>query len=85
MAFAKFQQNRFRIDREIAKNHAILVNLTSSINKGLFLIPLALLTLMLPIFLNYISFIWSWNSSRNFQLQMTKNNYIYEKINILMM
>ena len=27
MAFAKFQENRFRIDREIAENHAILVKL----------------------------------------------------------
>ena len=27
---------------------------------------------------NYFSFIWSWN----FQLQMMKNNYIYEGINI---
>ena len=26
MAFAKFQENRFRIDGEIAENHAILVN-----------------------------------------------------------
>ena len=32
MAFAKFQENRFRIDRE---NHAILVNLTASIVKKL--------------------------------------------------
>ena len=31
MAFAKFEGNRFRIDREIAENHAILVNLTVSI------------------------------------------------------
>ena len=31
MAFAKFEENRFRIDREIAENHAILVNLTASI------------------------------------------------------
>ena len=31
MAFAKFQENRFRIDGEIAKNHAILVNLMASI------------------------------------------------------
>ena len=31
MALAKFQENRFRIDREIAENHAILVNLTASI------------------------------------------------------
>ena len=31
MAFAKFQENRFRIDGEIAENHAILVNLTASI------------------------------------------------------
>ena len=31
MAFAKFQGNRFRIDGEIAENHAILVNLTASI------------------------------------------------------
>ena len=30
MAFAKFEGNRFRIDREIAENHAILVNLTAS-------------------------------------------------------
>ena len=28
MAFAKFQENRFRIDGEIAENHAILVNLS---------------------------------------------------------
>ena len=27
MAFAKFQENQFRIDGEIAENHAILVNL----------------------------------------------------------
>ena len=33
MAFAKFQENRFRIDGEIAENHAILVNLTASIGK----------------------------------------------------
>ena len=31
MAFAKFQENRFRIDGEIAENHAIRVNLTASI------------------------------------------------------
>ena len=31
MAFAKFQENLFRIDGEIAENHAILVNLTASI------------------------------------------------------
>ena len=31
MAFAKFQENRFRIDGEIAENHAILVHLTASI------------------------------------------------------
>ena len=31
MAFAKFERNRFRIDGEIAENHAILVNLTASI------------------------------------------------------
>ena len=30
MAFAKFQENRFKIDGEIAENHAILVNLTAS-------------------------------------------------------
>ena len=34
MAFANFQENRFRIDGEIAENHAILVNLTASIYKG---------------------------------------------------
>ena len=34
MAFAKFQKNRFRIDGEIAENHAILVNLTASIAIG---------------------------------------------------
>ena len=33
MAFAKFEENRFRIDGEIAENHAILVNLTASIAK----------------------------------------------------
>ena len=33
MAFAKFQENRLRIDGEIAENHAILVNLTASIIK----------------------------------------------------
>ena len=32
MAFAKFQENQFSIDAEIAENHAILVNLTTSIN-----------------------------------------------------
>ena len=31
MAFAKFQENQFRIDREITENHVILVNLTASI------------------------------------------------------
>ena len=31
MAFAKFEENRFRIDGENAENHAILVNLTASI------------------------------------------------------
>ena len=31
MAFAKFQENRFRIDGEIDEKHAILVNLTASI------------------------------------------------------
>ena len=31
MAFVKFEENRFRIDGEIAENHAILVNLTASI------------------------------------------------------
>ena len=31
MTFAKFEENRFRIDGEIAENHAILVNLTASI------------------------------------------------------
>ena len=30
MAFVKFEENRFRIDGEIAENHAILVNLTAS-------------------------------------------------------
>ena len=33
MAFAKFEKNRFRIDGEIAENHAILVNLTASIDQ----------------------------------------------------
>ena len=33
MAFAKFQENRFKIDGEIAENHAILVNLTVSISR----------------------------------------------------
>ena len=32
MAFAKFEEIRFRIDGEIAENHAILVNLTASID-----------------------------------------------------
>ena len=31
MAFAKFEENRFRINGQIAENHAILVNLTESI------------------------------------------------------
>ena len=31
MAFAKFQENRLRIDGEIAENLAILDNLTASI------------------------------------------------------
>ena len=34
MVFVKFQENRFRIDGEIAENHAILVNLTASIGIG---------------------------------------------------
>ena len=32
MAFAKFEDNRFRINGKIAENHAILVNLTASID-----------------------------------------------------
>ena len=32
MAFAKFEENRFRIDGKITENHAILVNLTASID-----------------------------------------------------
>ena len=32
MTFAKFEGNRFRIDGEIAENHAILVSLTASID-----------------------------------------------------
>ena len=36
MAFAKFQENWFRIDGEIAENHAILVNLTASIHSLFF-------------------------------------------------
>ena len=36
MAFAKFEENRFRIDGEIAENHAILVNLTAGIITKLF-------------------------------------------------
>ena len=31
MTFAKFEENRFRIDGEIAEKHEILVNLTASI------------------------------------------------------
>ena len=31
MAFVKFEENRFRIDGEIAENHVILVDLTASI------------------------------------------------------
>ena len=31
MAFEKFQENRFRINGEIAENHVILGNLTVSI------------------------------------------------------
>ena len=34
MVFAKFEGNRFRIDGEIAENHAILVNLTASLVMG---------------------------------------------------
>ena len=30
MTFAKFDENRYRIDGEIAENHAILVNLTAN-------------------------------------------------------
>ena len=37
MAFEKFEGNRFRIDGEIAENHAILVNLTASIVKTVLL------------------------------------------------
>ena len=32
MAYAKFEENRIRIDGEIAENHSILVNLTASID-----------------------------------------------------
>ena len=35
MAFVQFEENRFRIDGEIAENHAILVNLTASIDYSL--------------------------------------------------
>ena len=35
MAFAKFQENRFRIDGEIAGNQAILFNLKASIGLAL--------------------------------------------------
>ena len=35
MAFAKFEENRLRIDGEIAENHAILVNLKASIISNL--------------------------------------------------
>ena len=31
MAFAKFQENRFRIDGDIAENYKILVNFKASI------------------------------------------------------
>ena len=31
MSFVKYEEDRFRIDGEIAENHAILVNLTASI------------------------------------------------------
>ena len=34
MAFAKFEENRFRIHVEIAENHAILVNSTASIDQS---------------------------------------------------
>ena len=34
MAFAKLKKKRFRIDGEIAENHAILVNLTASIDSS---------------------------------------------------
>ena len=37
MAFAKFQQNLFKIDGVIAENHAILVNLTASLGLILFI------------------------------------------------
>ena len=33
MAFAKFKENRFRIDGEIAENHAILVYLTAKLGR----------------------------------------------------
>ena len=33
MAFAKFQENRFKIDGDFAENHTILVNLTASIKQ----------------------------------------------------
>ena len=32
MVFTKFEENRFKIDGEIAENHAIMVNLTASID-----------------------------------------------------
>ena len=35
MTFAKFEENRFRIDGEITENHAILGNLTASITTPL--------------------------------------------------
>ena len=33
MAFAKFQENRFKIDGKVAEDHAITFNLTASISR----------------------------------------------------
>ena len=38
MASAKFRGNRFKIDGEIAENHAIPVNVTASIRVGVLLL-----------------------------------------------
>ena len=46
MAFAKFEENRFRIDGEIAENHAILVNFTARIVTGTAMITPAASTIL---------------------------------------
>ena len=57
MAFAKFQENRLRIDGAIAENHAILVNLMASIYHYMRILQLnhSLIIIILKLFTSIIT------------------------------